>query len=96
MAHTETIEIQHALNKGEKSLPGTRYKLDGYCEETNTAYEYHGCIFYGCPDCFKDYRKESRHPLTNQSLVYSLTLRKKAYINQLGMKYVCIWDHKFK
>ena len=98
MARTKNIKIQHALNQGEKSLPGTRYKLDGYCEETNTAYEYHGCIFHGCPDCFQDNREETRHPLTHQSLdeLYALTLKKKAYIEQLGMKYVCIWDHEFK
>ena len=34
------VKIQQALNIGEKSLPGTRNKLDGYCEEptqrTNT------------------------------------------------------------
>jgi G:T-mismatch repair DNA endonuclease (very short patch repair protein) len=98
MACKKNVKIQHALNIGEKSLPGTRYKLDGYCEETNTAYEYHGCIFHGCPDCFADSREETRHPLTNQSLneLYALTLKKKAYIEQLGMKYVCIWDHEFK
>ncbi|XP_060564754.1 uncharacterized protein LOC132723964 [Ruditapes philippinarum] len=98
VAYTKNVKIQHALNKGEKSLLGTRYKLDGYCEETNTAYEYHGCIFHGCPDCFADNREETRHPLTNQSLdeLYALTMKKKAYIQQLGMKYVCIWDHEFK
>ena len=38
------------------------------------------------------------HPLTKQSLaeLYALTLKKKAYLENLGMKYVCIWDHEFQ
>ena len=98
MARVSNFEIQHALNIGEKSLLGTRYKLDGYCEETNTAYEYHGCVVHGCPECFSDNREDTYHPLTKQSLkeLYALTLKKKAYIKQLGMNYVCIWDHEFQ
>ena len=48
-AKLDNVHIQHALNEGEKTIPGTHYKLDGYCRETNTAYEYHGCIFHGRP-----------------------------------------------
>lgn len=66
MSSQHNVNIQHALNTGEKHLPGTRYKLDGYCEETNTAYEYHGCVFHACPTCFPDDREERVHPLTNQ------------------------------
>ena len=98
MPRVSNVEIKHALKKGEKPLPGKRYKLDGYCEETNTTYEYHGCVFHGCPECFSDNREDTYHPLTKQSLkeLYALTLKKKAYLKQLGMNYVCIWDHEFK
>ena len=37
MTRVNNITIQHALNTGEKSIPGTRYKFDGYSKETNTA-----------------------------------------------------------
>ena len=97
-AKLDNVHIQHALNEGEKTIPGTRYKLDGYCRETNTVYEYHGCIFHGCPVCFSDNREETYHPLTNQSLdeLYALTLKKQTRLENLGMKYICIWDHDFK
>ena len=97
-ARLDNVHIQHALNVGEKTIPGTRYKLDGYCAETNTAYEYNGCVFHGCSECFSQDRQETRHPLTNQSLeeLYALTMKKKAHLESLGMKYVCIWDHEFK
>ena len=44
------VNIQHALNGGEKKLAidNKTYKVDGFCEENNTVYE-----FYGCPKCFK-------------------------------------------
>ncbi|KAL5018344.1 hypothetical protein ScPMuIL_004066, partial [Solemya velum] len=77
-AKKDNIHIQHALNGGEKRLLGTRYKLDGYCEQTNTCYEYNGDVYLGCPVCFKD--EDTRHPLTGQSMkeLYTLTLKKKA------------------
>ena len=97
MARVNNITIQHALNMREKSISGTRYKLDGYSKETNTAFEYHGCVTHGCPDYFWDNREETYHPLTKQSLteLYTLTMKKKAYLENLRMKYVCIWEHKF-
>ena len=97
-ARVNNVTIQHALNVGEKSIPGTRYKLDSYCEETNTVYEYNGCMFHGCPVCFSDNREDTYHPLIKQSLseLYALTIKKKAYLQNLGMKYVCIWDHEFQ
>ncbi len=39
------IYIQHARNGGEKSVD--LYLLDGYHEETHTAYEVHGCFWHG-------------------------------------------------
>ena len=95
MSHREGVRIQHALNGGERSLLGTRYKLDGFCQETNTAYEFHGCVFHGCPQCFST---ETKHPLTQQSMsdLYALTEKKKAYVESQDMKYVCIWEHEFR
>ena len=50
VSRREGVKIQHALNGVEVGLPGTRYKLDGYCHETKTAYEFHRCVNHGCPD----------------------------------------------
>ena len=46
VAEKEDIHIQHVRNGGEKSVNG-RYLLDGYCEETHTAYEFQGCFWHG-------------------------------------------------
>ena len=44
-AEKEGIRMQHARNGGEKRVG--RYSLNGYCEETHTAYEYQGCYWHG-------------------------------------------------
>ena len=45
VAETEEIDIEHAKNGGEKRVGN--YSLDGYCQERNTAYEFHGCFWHG-------------------------------------------------
>ena len=45
IAMRDSIYIQHCLNKGEKRI--NNYFVDGYCESTNTAYEFQGW-FHGC------------------------------------------------
>ena len=98
VSRRDNIKIRHALNGGEIRLPGTRYRLDGYAYETNTAFEYQGCVYHGCPRCFPEDREEMKHPLTQQSMseLYALTMKKKSYIESLGMKYVCMWEHEFR
>ncbi len=36
------VEIQHGYNGKEFKVPNTNFKVDGYCFETNTVYEFHG------------------------------------------------------
>ena len=48
---SENIYIQHAMNGGEHTIP-TVGKVDGYCAETNTVYEFQGCFWHGCPKCY--------------------------------------------
>ena len=44
-AEKNEIYIQHIRNGGERRVGN--YLLDGYHEETNTAYEFHGCFWHG-------------------------------------------------
>ena len=45
ISEKEDLYIQHVRNGGEKRVEC--YSLDGYCEETNTAYEFQGCFWHG-------------------------------------------------
>ena len=50
IANSRNITIQHAMNIGEKMINhgDKRIKFDGYCAETNTVFEFHGCYWHGC------------------------------------------------
>ena len=45
ISEKEDLYIQHVRNGGEKQFRD--YSLDGYCEETLTAYEFQGCFWHG-------------------------------------------------
>ena len=45
VSEKEDLCIQHVRNGGEKRFRD--YSLDGYCEETHTAYEFQGCFWHG-------------------------------------------------
>ena len=45
ISEKEDICIQQVRNGGEKRF--RNYSLDGYCEETHTAYEFQGCFWHG-------------------------------------------------
>ena len=45
ISEKEDLCIQHVRNGGEKRF--NNYFLDGYCEETQTAYEFQGCFWHG-------------------------------------------------
>ena len=90
--------IQHALSGGEVSVSGTKYKLDGYCQASNTAYEYMGCLWHGCPKCFPLERKKTKSARTGQSMdeLYALTTKKRQELKDLGFRYVEMWEHDFQ
>ena len=52
MALTTKRRIWHGRNHGEVKMG--KYKLDGFCRETFTAYEFDGCYYHGCEVCFKN------------------------------------------
>ena len=45
------LKISHAKNGGELKIG--QFLLDGYCEASQTVYEFHGCFWHGCKKCYK-------------------------------------------
>ena len=43
--------IRHQVNGREKRIG--KLPVDGWCPETRTAYQFHGCFFHGCPKCYE-------------------------------------------
>ena len=48
--------IRSTTNGGEMRVGPQRVLVDGYDASTNTVYEFHGCLWHGCPKCFKNSR----------------------------------------
>ena len=58
--------------------------MDGYCEESNTAYQFHGCFYHGCVNCFdmNDYNcvlKESFKNLAAKTRRFTNLLKLNGY-----------------
>jgi hypothetical protein len=81
--------------EGEFTIPGSMYKADGYCEETNTIYEFHGDYWHGNPKIF-DKNDTNKTVSKTFGELYENTLRKKEYILSLGFNYIEMWESDFK
>ena len=100
--------IQHARNLGEFEVTlrsGKRVKVDGYCQDTNTVYQFHGCFWHGCCYCYEGdaptpHRyytyinkkgEEVKKPIKFGEL-YTYTFQMSENFRQLGYKVVEMWE----
>ena len=86
---------KHTSEKGEYKIPDVG-KVDGYCHETNTVYEFHGTFWHGHPDFFDP---NIVHPITKTKTYgekYKETLARDEKIRNLGYKLVTIWEHEWE
>jgi hypothetical protein len=93
----ENINIQHIGNIGEKviKLNNKKYKLDGYCEETHTIYEFYGDIWHGNPSRFK---REENNPINNKTYgeLYDETMKREEKLKKTGFNIITIWESDYK
>ena len=87
------VNIQHALSGGEKKLTigNETYKVDGFCEETNTVYEFYGCFWHGCEACFKPNIVNSKNQ-KDMSTLNDLTVKKCETIKNAGYNHVSTYE----
>jgi len=91
------VYVQHAGNAGEYRIPNTSWFVDGYCKDTNTVYEFHGCFWHGCPKCYP-VRGESHLRLSNRTMrdVYEKTQQRTKNIQARGYNVIemreCEWS----
>lgn len=92
VAKQESIEIQHAEKGGEKAiiLNGRTYHVDGFCEATNTVYQYHGALFHGDPN---KYKADDINPLNGKSFgeLYAKTIEIENLIAR-SYNLVVMWE----
>ena len=85
--------IRHQVNGREKRI-GKR-RVDGWCAETRTAYQFHGCFWHGCPKCHTD--PEETNKLNGKTMAELLANTKAhtAYLRR-HVKVVEMWECAWK
>ena len=108
-AQQRGIHIHHARcgHGGERHILGAR--VDGYPPETKTIFQYHGCLWHGCKQCYPKGRKGFVEQTTKQGLVtrldsqgqpmkrkdaYGLTLMRTQFLRDSGYTVVEKWKHE--
>ncbi|GBN11546.1 hypothetical protein AVEN_246244-1 [Araneus ventricosus] len=94
IATKENIFIQHALNrKGERKIDDIT--VDGFCEETNTVYQFRGCFYHGCPDCFE---VDTLNSLTGATMkiLFERTANTTARLRNRGYTVIEEWEHTYQ
>ncbi|XP_028411614.1 uncharacterized protein LOC114534373 [Dendronephthya gigantea] len=88
-AEKNDIYIQHSRNAGERRV-GT-YLLDGYHEETNTAYEINGCFWHGCLKC---YARDTVNSVSGKTMhdLHQATMEKTCYLRDQGFNVIEVWE----
>ena len=95
ISKTKNLNIQHALNGGEKKLTidGKTYKVDGFCKETNTVYEFYGCFWHGCQNCYKPNIINSKNQM-DMGTLKDQTIEKRENIKSAGYNHVSIYEYQ--
>ena len=93
--HELSCIIQHKKNEGEYTIPFTKYRADGFCNKTNTIYEFNGDYWHGNP---KIYNSSLVNPSSKKTFgeLYKNTIKKKQFCIELGYKYIEIWESEWK
>lgn len=87
--------IQHALHNGEHRIKNSRYDADGYIEEMNKIYEFHGCYWHGCPTCYNGAEINKTTKCSFEEL-YSKTIKKAQHCRDNGYHYSEIWECQWR
>lgn len=86
------IEIRDANNRGEFKIGP--YFVDGYCEKTQTIYEFHGCYYHGHPSCFTE---ETLNTYLNKSMaaLYSKHVKRINFLKEKSKNIIEIWECEY-
>ena len=80
--------IRHQGNGREKRIG--KLPVDGWCAETRTAYQFHGCFWHGCSKCYDQNETNSVNGKTMAVLLED-TKKNTAYLRR-HVKVVEMWE----
>ena len=84
--------IRHQSNGREKRVG--KLLVDGWCAESHTAYQFHGCYFHGCPKCYDHEETNTLNGKTMGTLLEN-TRRNTAYLRR-HVETVEMWECDWK
>ena len=97
--HDRNIKIQSALHGGGEKKIGS-YKVDGFCQELNTVFEFYGDYRHAHPDLFPD--ENAQHPTRKHDdkdntpftikEIRDYDRQRLQYIQDRGYNIEIIWD----
>ena len=94
----ETLQADGLIVRSKLSSEGEvmilNRHVDGYCEETKTIYQFHGCFFHGCESC---YDREEYNTVLNETY-YTLRERTRRTTNLFkanDYRVITMWECDF-
>lgn len=89
---------EYEIKNGKKTI-----KVDGYCKETNTIYEFHGCFYHGdlrkgCK-LSRNWKADDYHAIRKDKTygeLYNETLERDKLLKELGYNLIVIWECEYK
>jgi predicted nucleic acid-binding Zn-ribbon protein len=94
ISREENISIVCAEG-GEYLIPNTQLKVDGYCSQTNTIYEFYGDYWHGNPEKFNP---NDTHPHIQEKTfgdLYDATLMREEVLRELGYNIITTWESDY-
>ncbi|XP_055856072.1 uncharacterized protein LOC129919242 [Episyrphus balteatus] len=90
------INIRHSYKGKEVLINGV--KVDGFCQETNQIFEYHGCYYHGHPLCLKHKRDDPLHENEKDTLNrrYETTKARTERLRDFGYEVIEMWSCVFR
>jgi len=96
MTENYQINTKHACDGGEQVIivDGKSLKINGYCEETKTICQFHGCYWHRCNKCYEE-NTINRFNQHSMKYLYNRTLAIDEFIKRKGYNFITIWEHEF-
>lgn len=77
------------------TIKGGYIFADGWCEENNTIYEFHGNVWHGNPRLFDDDERCHPHSDMTAKELFEKTIEREEAIKAIGKKVVSIWEDEW-
>jgi hypothetical protein len=92
----EITNMKHIGNSpvGEATIGS--FRVDGIDLTTQTAYDFHGCYFHGCPTCFPDRHQLNKGIGKTFHAAYEATTDKAVILALQNWDYVQMWECEWK